>query len=345
MSETDRVPAYADLLFDLLAPGTPERHRALVRLEDIDPTSDPEQLRAAADYLHSEGIPFGFGVVPRYRDPTGSENDGDARRPAARLADVVAAIRYMKRKGGVLVEHGYTRVGRRPEPLQRRDRRRRGVLPREGRPAAPVRYDGPLPGDTSPAWADRRIAFANREFEAARPRAPAIFEFPHYAASADGYAAARRRFATRWERSFYFSGVLSGGRIDHRRHASQFFPYVVRDVYGSKVLPENLGSVNPARWHTYRSRPPEDILRAARANLVVRDGSPPSSPPLPRPPLPQDDGSRHPCPWLHVRRPERSQARPSIEGRPPSTPARRPITLLPWGPSLAARRRTTSSPS
>ena len=40
-SETDRVLVFADLLFDLLAPGTPERHRALVRLEDIDPTSDP----------------------------------------------------------------------------------------------------------------------------------------------------------------------------------------------------------------------------------------------------------------------------------------------------------------
>ena len=179
----------------------------------------------------------------------------------------------MKRKGGVLVEHGYTHEwDGGPNPYN-------GATGddveffrvREG-PQHEVRYDGPLPGDTSPAWADRRIAFANREFEAAGIGAPAIFEFPHYAASADGYAAARRRFATRWERSFYFSGVLSGGRIDHRRHASQFFPYVVRDVYGSKVLPENLGSVNPVRWHTYRSRLPEDILRAARANLVVRDG-------------------------------------------------------------------------
>ena len=40
-SETDRVLAFADLLFDLLAPATPERHRALVRLEDIDPTERP----------------------------------------------------------------------------------------------------------------------------------------------------------------------------------------------------------------------------------------------------------------------------------------------------------------
>ena len=74
-SETDRVLVFADLLFDLLAPKTSEQHRALVRLEDIHPRSDPEELRAAADYLHSEGIPFGFGVSPYYRDPQGHEDE------------------------------------------------------------------------------------------------------------------------------------------------------------------------------------------------------------------------------------------------------------------------------
>ena len=46
----------------------------------------------------------------------------------------------------------------------------------------------------------------------------------------------------------------------------------MRDVYRSKVLPENLGSIAPSTWHTYKSRLPGDIIRAARANLVVRDG-------------------------------------------------------------------------
>ena len=36
-SETDRYLVFADLLFDALAPRTPERHRALLRLEDINP--------------------------------------------------------------------------------------------------------------------------------------------------------------------------------------------------------------------------------------------------------------------------------------------------------------------
>jgi hypothetical protein len=47
---------------------------------------------------------------------------------------------------------------------------------------------------------------------------------------------------------------------------------VVHDVYGSKVLPENLGSMAPSTWHTYKERLPADLVRAARANLVVRDG-------------------------------------------------------------------------
>lgn len=54
MSEADRVLAFADLLFDALAPQTRERHRALVRLEDINPRRDPRDLRAAADYLHGK---------------------------------------------------------------------------------------------------------------------------------------------------------------------------------------------------------------------------------------------------------------------------------------------------
>ena len=68
------------------------------------------------------------------------------------------------------------------------------------------------------------------------------------------------------------AGLLNGGSIRYDRMEGQFFPYVVRDVYGSEVLPENLGSISPTTWHTYKARRPADLVRAARANLVVRDG-------------------------------------------------------------------------
>ena len=270
-SETDRMLIFADLLFDALAPRTHERHRALVRLEDVNPLSNPRELRAAADYLYSKKIPFGFGVSPYYRDPQGHE-DGPHELLLHNSPKVVAALKYMERKGGVLVGHGYTHQwdgGSNPyDGLTGDDVEFYRVTES---PSGQVQDMGPLPGDTSPAWAAHRIVAANREFEAAGLAPPKIFEFPHYVASDNGYRAAAEYFSTRWERSDYFAGLLQPPiQVSHVE--GQFFPYVVHDVYGNKVLPENLGSIAPSTWHTYKARLPADLIRAAKANLVVRDG-------------------------------------------------------------------------
>ena len=189
------------------------------------------------------------------------------------VPELVAALKYLQSKGGVLVGHGYTHQwdgasnpynGITGDDVEFY----RVTETKDGQ----VHQLGPLPGDDSPAWTEHRIVAANREFEAAGLARPKIFEFPHYAASDHGYRAAARRFPTRWERSMYFPGLLDDGPIRYRRLEGQFFPYVVRDVYGNKVLPENLGSVAPWQWHSYKSRLPGDLIRAARANLVVRDG-------------------------------------------------------------------------
>ena len=126
--------------------------------------------------------------------------------------------------------------------------------------------------DCKRSWTDYRLVAAEREFAAAGVDAPKIFEFPHYVASANAYRAVARRFAVRWERSDYFAGLLGPGPVQYQHVEGQFFPYAVRDVYGSKVLPENLGSIAPSTWHTYKARLPQDVVKAARANLVVRDG-------------------------------------------------------------------------
>ncbi|GAB3973048.1 hypothetical protein GCM10029978_051520 [Actinoallomurus acanthiterrae] len=34
------------------------RHRALVRLEDVNPTIDPADIRAITDYLSGQHVPF-----------------------------------------------------------------------------------------------------------------------------------------------------------------------------------------------------------------------------------------------------------------------------------------------
>lgn len=52
----------------------------------------------------------------------------------------------------------------------------------------------------------------------------------------------------------------------------QFFPYAVNDVYGMKVLPENIGNYEPVAVNNNPPRFPADIVENARRNLVVRDG-------------------------------------------------------------------------
>ena len=271
-SETDRVLAFDDLLFDALAPQTHERHRALVRLEDINPRSHPAELRAAADYLHAKGIPFGFGVSPYYRDPQGHD-DAPYELRLRDAPEVVAALKYLEEKGGVPVEHGYTHQwdgGSNPYDGVTGDDVEFYRVTES--PNGQIHDLGPLPGDTSLAWTEHRIVASNAEFLAAGLDPPKIFEFPHYAASDHAYRAVSRWFAVRWERADYFAGLLGKGPVQYDHVDGQLFPYVVHDVYGSKVLPENLGSIAPATWHTYKARLPEDIIRAARANLVVRDG-------------------------------------------------------------------------
>jgi hypothetical protein len=46
-----------------------------------------------------------------------------------------------------------------------------------------VELQGPLPGDRSVEWSERRLVAANEEVRAAELPEPRLFEFPHYYAS------------------------------------------------------------------------------------------------------------------------------------------------------------------
>jgi uncharacterized protein YdaL len=135
-----------------------------------------------------------------------------------------------------------------------------------------VVYDGPVSGDSA-TWAAGRMLSSALTFAAAGLGTPSTFEFPHYAGSAADYAAANSLFGKRYDRGLYFPGVLSGGKLDYTRQFGQFFPYSVRDVYGSVVIPENIGNVEPEAFNNHPARLPADLLASADRNLVVRDGT------------------------------------------------------------------------
>jgi uncharacterized protein YdaL len=278
VSSDDRYLAFSDLLFDALAQDNKaaaqsERHRALVRIEDVGPDADPAELTAIADYLSAQNVPFSVAVYPRYRDPKGVNNNGKAQDyTLAQKPKVVAALKYMVAKGGTLLVHGYThQYGNVANPYDGVSANDFEFYTAHIDANNNVVYDGPVANDSA-TWAAGRMLSAELTFAAAGLAMPTTFEFPHYAGSAADYAAANTLFAKRYDRGLYFPGALTGAKPDYSRMFGQFFPYSVRDVYGTTVIPENLGNVEPEPFNNHPARLPADILASSDRNLVVRDG-------------------------------------------------------------------------
>jgi uncharacterized protein YdaL len=265
----DRHLALCDLLFDLLQSDAISRHRALLRLEDISPMSDPDELRQTADVLSSAHVPFSIALYPVSVDALDQHP-----RKTVRLADrpeVVQAIAYMLRHGGTMVLHGYSHQF---ADLRNPDTGGSGAdfefcrVHRAG--DGTLVYDSPVPGD-SKVWATKRLQAANDEITKTGLPAPHILNFPHYCASGADYDAARELFEARFDRPQYLSTAWKTGPMNPFQFA-QYAPYVVRDGYGSIVIPENLGYIKGPPIPPNGVGSLQSIVHGAAQSLVVRDG-------------------------------------------------------------------------
>lgn len=258
----------ADQLQQLMNPGTQVRHRAMIRLEDVGPAEDPDNLRAIADVLAQRGIPFSVATYPVWRDPAEVWEYG----PELRLSDapeVIDALEYVEARNGTLILHGYTH------------QRGSGPNPYDGTSGADYEFfsahvdendyvveDGPLPReliDSTPL----RIRDAMTEMVAAGFEVPTVFEFPHYAAAEDDYRVIAPMFEARFERSLYF--LQDTEAPPDSTWLNQWYPYPVVDSYGELVLPENLGNVEPEPFNQHPAVLPAEIVENARLQMVVDD--------------------------------------------------------------------------
>ena len=273
MTEGDRYLILCDLLFDALAPMTATQHRALVRFEDLHPLSDPTAVLQAAEWLFSNGIPFGFHITARYLDPNGYQTGGVPQDvPLHTQPLMIAAIRTLQLLGGVMMHHGYTHqysnIANPYTAVTGDDCEFYRITASNG----VLTYVGPLPPDTDSSWAQGRFDSYAAELTASGFTMPGISTFPAYSASVPDYQAAARTFAARAERTLYFPGVLTNQTIDYTRPAGQYVPYSVQDVYGSKVLPDTLGGIDPTVYNNIPPRLPADIIADAQRTLAIRDG-------------------------------------------------------------------------
>ena len=241
-TESDRYILFADLLHDFLGENHEESHSALIRIEDVNPLDNPDHLREIADILSAKGIPFVVGVIPFYVDPGQGIRVSLSDKP-----DFVDALKYMVRNGATIEMHGVTH-------------QYKGVTA--------IDYEfwdastnKPIKRETADGIA-QKLELGIQEFMK-NGLYPLVWETPHYTASFLLYQTVSKFFSTAMEQR------LSLEDADY----SQAFPYIIKnDLFGQRIIPENLGYVplNPdkAVSETYI----QDIIKNAKANLAVRDG-------------------------------------------------------------------------
>jgi len=273
VTESSRIVALEDLLFDALAPNTVERHRMMLRLEDLSAADDPKQLMSVAQFLFNQGIPYGFNVIPLYTDPLGAYHNGVATTiPLTQAPAFVKVIKYMLGHGGVEISEGYThQFSNVQNPYTGASGDDAEFFLAHVDASNNVVWDGPVPSDSSTS-ADLRVTSAVAAFTSAGLRTPTLWVTPHYFATDVDYHAIAQHFPARYERSLYFSGVLANTAVNHSTYIGEFFPYAVQDVYGTTVIPENLGDYEPVSANNNPIRLPADLINNAKLNLAVRDG-------------------------------------------------------------------------
>lgn len=242
-TETDRYIWFADWLHDLLGIQHEEIHRALVRIEDVDLFENPTRLRDIADLFWSKHVPFLVGVIPFFVDPASGIRLSMSEKP-----EFVDAIHYMVAHGATIVMHGITHQY-------------------EGVTAIDYEFwDGAM---------NRKIRNDSREYVERKMRTgleecwkndiyPLVWETPHYTASQTDYPVFGEFFSTCMEQRLVIDN------IDY----SQYFPYIIeRDLYGQRIIPENLGYIPHDEDDPHsEENAVKSLLKGAEAQLGVRDG-------------------------------------------------------------------------
>lgn len=285
IDQNDIYLIFSDLFYDLLAPGTEPVRQAAVRLEDVGPEADPDDLRKVADYLHGAGVPFQVAVVPVHVART-PDKGGWYGRSLLDTPQLVEALKYMQARGGTLIQHGTShQFGALDNPYSGRSGEdyefyQHGctdtALPphefTECKIDSYIRKIGPVAEDSVEQHV-ARIQHGRQVMIDAGLGAPTIFETPHYSASVNAYAAMAEVYDARYEGSDYYAGMISGKEITPASSYGQHFPYTVHDIYGTTVYPETLQNITETEQNHHPIRGPEFVIERAEAHLVVREST------------------------------------------------------------------------
>jgi uncharacterized protein YdaL len=250
--ETDRYVVFADLIGPMLGHNETCEPRAIGRMEDLSPNDVGADLKRMLDIIKKVNIPFAAATIPLYKNNT----TGVTRTWQSNSSAWLQLLRIPGMKGRIF-QHGYTHqyetlnnpfgeTGDDFEFWQAADNGNGGFT-----------YIGPIPGQTA-ASALQRVTTGRSTLSSLgtlfTSLKPVGWVTPHYAANPDFYTSFNTVYPRVMERRLYRVGNIVAG---------QFFPYPVKDVYGTLILPETLGSVQSGYLI-------DRVMAAARANRALR---------------------------------------------------------------------------
>ena len=229
----DQSVVFMDLLHDILGVHHERQKLAMVRIEDVSASTNPEDLRRTTDLLTAHNVPFQIALIPVFKDPA-----NQIEMQIFDQSEVVDALHNMVSRGGTVVMHGITHQlhGVSGDDFEFWD-------PLTNRPSA----------DGAPATLYPKLQRGLDEcFRAGLY--PVAFETPHYAASMEHYQSLAKVFSHCYER-----------RMVSQTLTQQIFPFETRDMAGQFIVPENLGYV------PLEDPEADTIINEAHVMTVMRD--------------------------------------------------------------------------
>jgi len=264
----NRSLVFADVLHDILGVSRTPRHRAVLRIEDISPDIPVSYLQALRAVLTDLKIPFTISLVPQYRDWNGYYNDGEPFfTTIAANTPFVEEIKKLVAIGGQITQHGTThQIDGIYNPYN-------GVTADDyefyrvtADTAGNLTLVGALPGQTA-TNVRSRVLTGQRQIKNAG-LSPVGWLTPHYLATPVAYQEFARIYPFALDRGIFFANDSTGKTQAVELNS----PFVYRDTYGLKRVPETIGYIDP--WGWYELQPPSlppDLIERARALKVVRD--------------------------------------------------------------------------
>lgn len=259
----------ADTLFDFFSVEANEGHTGYLRLEDINPSSDPALVEAVGNRLLDRGVPILLAVIPVYTD----EISGQRIRLSDRK-ELVDVLLQLEARGASVLAHGYTHQYRSSETG-------------EGFEFWDVENNQPVfvPSTETPPQLLSREAFPSEEAyrtylepllegEANYIRSkltssihdlvsiglhPLGFEAPHYTMSHSGYALTAEQFTNVF-------GQVQWSNTNWEVMGATPFVSKPALLDGMTLYPETIGYIR-----TDIPRPIDEMRRALNETLLVRE--------------------------------------------------------------------------